>query len=102
MQQRGAWSTTTANLLSTLAIAGFAKEFDEAADTGRVSVSLSDRARAVQAEWAAMHETDGVRQQKFFMPWSGTGHDQLMVEQLGEGHGRSEERGVGEECVRKG
>ncbi|MDN5843032.1 MAG: MG2 domain-containing protein [Alcaligenaceae bacterium] len=87
MQRRGAWSTTTANLLSTLAIAGFAKEFDQAADTGRVSVSLSDGARAVQAEWAGMEQVDGVRQQEFFMPWSGTGADQLRVEQLGAGHG---------------
>ncbi len=85
MQRRGAWSTTTANALGSLAMARFAQAFESKAE-GEVLVALGG-APARTLAWQAMPEHDGVRAQALELPWARAGRDVLTLEAKGAGGG---------------
>lgn len=86
IQKGGAWSTTTANLYGSLAINLFSQKYETTGVDGQVRLSLSDSTQAVQANWASMQESDGVRAQRFSLPWAREGRDILTIAQQGKGH----------------
>lgn len=85
-QQNGAWRTTTANLYGSLAINLFSQKFETVGIDGQVRLGLSDASSAVQADWALMKESNGVRAQEFFLPWAKDGRATLNISQQGKGH----------------
>jgi uncharacterized protein YfaS (alpha-2-macroglobulin family) len=85
MQQGGAWSTTTANLLGSQAIALFAAHHRTGEPEGRIEVALSQPEQTLRADWTAMPLIDGVRRQDFMLPWARAGRDLLTVTQEGPG-----------------
>lgn len=85
-QSGGAWSTTTANLYGSLAINLFSQKFETVGVDGQVRLGLSDSTRTVQAAWASMPQSAGVRRQAFFLPWAHTGDDVLTIAQQGAGN----------------
>lgn len=86
MQHNGAWRTTTANLYGSLAINLFSQKYETVGVDGQVRLGLSDASSAVQADWASMKESNGVRAQEFFLPWAKDGRDILSIAQQGKGH----------------
>src|SRR5690606_20942658 len=70
MQRGGAWSTTTANALGSLAMARFAQVFESEAGTGEVRVGLQGGAPAQTLAWRSMAVRDGVSMQTLDFPWT--------------------------------
>ncbi|MER1968050.1 alpha-2-macroglobulin family protein [Castellaniella sp. GW247-6E4] len=87
MQRRGAWLTTTANVLGSLAMAHFARAFESTAGEGEILVGLDGGAPARTLSWQAMPERDGVHAQTIDLPWTGVGRDVLTLEPKGAGGG---------------
>lgn len=86
LQQNGAWSTTTANVLGVLAVNQYARQFEPQAGQGAVRLRLAPDAGHTVA-WADMPETDGVRRQSLVLPWPPGGHGQVDLVQQGPGSG---------------
>ena len=86
MQRDGAWSTTAANALGTLAVDQFARKMETHAGAGEVRVTLSPGALAV-LPWAEMPGGDGVRRQSLDLPWPQQGRGILEIVQQGQGSG---------------
>jgi uncharacterized protein YfaS (alpha-2-macroglobulin family) len=86
MQRDGAWSTTAANALGTLAVDQFARKMETHAGAGEVRVTLSPGALAV-LPWADMPGGDGVRRQSLDLPWPQQGRGILEIVQQGQGSG---------------
>ncbi|MGB3275845.1 MAG: MG2 domain-containing protein [Castellaniella sp.] len=86
MQRDGAWSTTTANVLGTLAVDQFARKTETHAGKGAVRVALSPGEPTVLS-WADMPQTDGIRRQSLDLPWPQTRTGTLDIAQQGQGSG---------------
>ncbi|MFT0531573.1 alpha-2-macroglobulin family protein [Castellaniella hirudinis] len=86
LQQNGAWSTTSANVLGVLAVNDYARCFEPQAGQGAVRLQLAPDAPHV-LPWADMPETAGVRQQALTLPWPGTGQGAVDIRQQGAGSG---------------
>lgn len=98
LQSRGAWSTTTANVLGTLAVNQYAGAFEQQAGSGRVQVSLDGGAagpgsaarQPPQTEtlaWAEMPQSGGNHAETLSFPWPVTGRAHLRLSQVGAGGG---------------
>ncbi len=81
-QQRGAWSTTTANLWGTLALRSFSATFEKTPVKGTLSMSLkaTKDASSSDQKWEGLLPT-----QKVLIPWQGTQTRQLDVSSQGKG-----------------
>ena len=79
MQQKGAWSTTTANLWGTLAVGQFARQFEKTPAKGSVSMTLVPQTGETQT-WENMNLN-----QKVLSPWAGTGSESLSLDKQGQG-----------------
>lgn len=84
LQRRGAWRTTTANLLGTLAIEKFAQKFEREPVSGTIQVGLeSGPLRTV--DWDALKADKGLRSADILQPWSEDKSDTLAI--ISEGSG---------------
>ena len=86
MQRDGAWSTTAANALGTLAVDQFARATETHAGEGAVRVALPPGEPAVLA-WADMPQADGIRRQTLDLPWPPARKGALEIAQQGRGGG---------------
>lgn len=79
MQQKGAWSTTTANLWGTLAVGQFARQFEKIPAQGSVTMTVVPQTGETQT-WENMSLN-----QKVLSPWVGTGMESLSLDKQGQG-----------------
>lgn len=79
MQQKGAWSTTTANLWGTLAVGQFARQFEKTPAKGSVNMMLMPPNGEAQT-WENMSLN-----QKVLSPWAGTDRESLSLSKQGPG-----------------
>lgn len=86
MQRDGAWSTTAANVLGTLAVDQYARVMETHAGEGAVRVALPPGAPAV-LPWADMPQADGIRRRSLDLPWPRGGKGTLDIGQQGQGGG---------------
>ncbi|MGX5659288.1 alpha-2-macroglobulin family protein [Castellaniella ginsengisoli] len=86
MQRGGAWSTTTANVLGTLAVDQFARRMETHAGEGAVRVALPPGEPAVLS-WADMPLADGIRRQSLDLAWPRGREGTLEISQQGQGGG---------------
>ncbi|WP_349745182.1 alpha-2-macroglobulin family protein [Roseateles cavernae] len=77
-QQRGAWSTTTANLWGVLALEKFAARFEAGKPSGKTVASLGGK--SLSLDWAARAEGGAL-----LLPWPAEPAATLNVEQQGSG-----------------
>jgi len=85
MQRRGAWDTTTANLLGTLAIGKFAARFEREPVSGAVELALASGERKT-IEWRqTAGSAQGLRSGEVLMPWRDGSSDTLSLSQQGHG-----------------
>lgn len=87
MQRGGAWSTTTANALGSVAMARFAQAFESDAGAAQIQVGMKGGAPAQVLDWQAMAMRDGVREQTLGFPWPSAKPDVLRLESHGPGSG---------------
>ncbi|OWT53417.1 alpha-2-macroglobulin family protein [Candidimonas nitroreducens] len=85
-QHRGAWRTTTANLLGSLAMEKFARHYETTPVSGRVAVRMGSQASAATVDWSALPVKDGVRSKTLHLPWAGAS-DSLLIQPQGRGQG---------------
>jgi uncharacterized protein YfaS (alpha-2-macroglobulin family) len=85
MQHNGAWRTTTANLLGSLAMEKFAQTYEGAPVTGMVELRTTEAGKAKTLQWADAASRQGLRAHDFFLPWATGGSDILSLEQNGQG-----------------
>lgn len=86
LQRKGAWSTTTANVLGSLAVGQFARAVET--DVGKGSVRLAlPPSEPVVLPWGDMPHADGVRRQSLDLPWPPDGKGTLDITQQGQGIG---------------
>ncbi|MFC4199941.1 alpha-2-macroglobulin family protein [Candidimonas humi] len=85
-QHRGAWSTTTANLLGSLAIQKFAQHYETTPVSGRVGVRMTTQPAGATVDWNALPAKDGVRSKELLIPWAAAS-DSLLIEPQGKGQG---------------
>jgi uncharacterized protein YfaS (alpha-2-macroglobulin family) len=83
-QTKGAWRTTTANLLGSLALEKFAQHYEKTPISGQVQVRLQSDPNGRTVNWDSLPEKAGVRMQGLFRPWSASS-DTLLIEQKGPG-----------------
>ena len=84
MQRNGAWRTTTANLLGSLAMEKFAQAYERIPVSGRVE--FGTEAGAIKTlDWADAASRQGVRAHDYFLPWGAAPSDTLSLEQQGRG-----------------
>ncbi|WP_322994877.1 alpha-2-macroglobulin family protein [Castellaniella sp.] len=86
LQQQGAWTTTSANVLGVLAVNQTAQGIESQAGQGTVSLHLAPQA-AQQLRWAEMPETAGVRHHSVDLPWPQAGQGTVELQQQGGGSG---------------
>ena len=91
-QQRGAWSTTTANLWGSLALEKFSQRFESLPVTGITRASLGDASGTVDWSRTEPAKTADQRDQRINLPWGAPGQGQaqtltqtLTVSQQGSG-----------------
>ncbi|MFT0548063.1 alpha-2-macroglobulin family protein [Allopusillimonas ginsengisoli] len=84
LQRRGAWRTTTANLLGTLAIEKFAHKFEREPVSGKVRVGLASGSLRT-FDWDAAPADNGVRSFDLLQPWSKAKSDALAMIPNGAG-----------------
>jgi uncharacterized protein YfaS (alpha-2-macroglobulin family) len=87
LQTGGAWHTTTANLLGSLAFEKFAQRYEHTAVAGRIRAYLdsSGASQAQSFDWDTAHTVDGIRSHAFSQPWPNQAADALVMEQQGPG-----------------
>lgn len=85
LQRQGAWRTTTANLLGTLAITRFSRQFEREPVSGSVWLSLLSQGSQQTADWSAMPSTAGVSAHDFLQAWPKATGDVLLIGQEGQG-----------------
>ncbi|KAA0911708.1 alpha-2-macroglobulin [Pusillimonas sp. ANT_WB101] len=78
LQRRGAWRTTTANLLGTLAIEKFARKFEREPVSGTVRVGLASGSLRT-FDWDTATANQGVRTFDMLQPWSKAKSDALAI-----------------------
>ncbi len=86
MQRDGAWPTTTANVLGTLAVDQFARRTEPHAGEGAVRVALPPGAPA-ELRWADMPQDDGMHRQSLDLSWPRGRQGTLEIVQQGQGGG---------------
>lgn len=82
-QQRGTWSTTTANVWGTLAVRAFSAAFEKTPVKGTLSMSLkaaADKAATADQTWEGLLPT-----QKILAPWKNSEPQQLSLSLQGAG-----------------
>ncbi|WP_353152096.1 MG2 domain-containing protein [Pollutimonas bauzanensis] len=85
LQQKGAWRTTTANLLGALAIEKFSQHYEGTPVAGQVKASLLLSGVEQGFEWAALKPKSGVRSHDMLLPWPKDEADVLAIELDGQG-----------------
>lgn len=75
LQQRGAWSTTTANLWGVLAIQAYSQRFESLAPSGAVAWSVSGRSGLMPVDDKA----------STLIPWSGRAPAVVQLQRQGQG-----------------
>lgn len=85
MQRKGAWNTTTANLLGTLALEKFASKYERAQVTGSVHFDFASGGRHEIAWRNTQKNKQGVRSGDVLLPWPAKEQDALQLSQQGEG-----------------
>jgi uncharacterized protein YfaS (alpha-2-macroglobulin family) len=83
-QHRGAWRTTTANLLGSLAMEKFARHYETTPVSGRVGVRMASQTAGATVDWNTLPVKDGVRSKALLLPWAGAS-DSLLIEPQGKG-----------------
>ncbi len=85
MQREGAWRTTSANLLGTLAMDKFAARFEREPVFGTVHLDFASGGKH-QIEWRDTRANQqGVRSGDLLLPWTAQGKDTLVLSQEGKG-----------------
>ena len=82
-QQRGTWSTTTANVWGTLAVRAFSASFEKTPVKGTLSMSLQSAGAATTGadqQWEGLLPT-----QKILAPWKNSDPQQLSLSLQGSG-----------------
>lgn len=81
-QQRGTWSTTTANVWGTLAVRSFSASFEKTPVKGTLSMSLQAAGAPTSADqqWEGLQPT-----QKILVPWKNNDPQQLSLSLQGTG-----------------
>lgn len=86
LQSKGAWRTTTANLLGALAIEKFSQHYEHTPVSGRVQASLVLSGVEQAFDWSALTPKAGVRSHDFLLPWPKAATDDVLaIEQEGKG-----------------
>ncbi|WP_233208298.1 alpha-2-macroglobulin family protein [Pollutimonas subterranea] len=85
LQAKGAWQTTTANLLGTLALQKFARHYERTPVEGHVQVSLASGGEVQTFQWAGSTPASKVQAHEFWQPWPSTKADTLILTQQGQG-----------------
>lgn len=85
LQRRGAWRTTTANLLGSLAIEKFAQHFEREPVSGQVQLQLFPGDFAETLSWDQAQEHQGVRSMDQLLPWGQVSSGVLLVQPEGKG-----------------
>ncbi|TAL77106.1 MAG: alpha-2-macroglobulin [Burkholderiaceae bacterium] len=103
-QVNGAWRTTTANLLASLAMERFSRRYERAPVSGKTSLSLTPGGAIQTYQWPAtgVVEHQAVKSARigdmltikapvpvarYFEPWAGSAPQTLVVEHQGSGRG---------------
>lgn len=85
VQRNGAWRTTTANLLGSLAMEKFARTYERAPVSGMVELSTEGSDKTQILHWADAESRQGVRAHDYFLPWAVAPSDTLHLQQRGQG-----------------
>lgn len=80
MQQKGTWSTTTANLWGTLAVRAFSAQFEKTPVKGTLTMTLAGTAGESPQQWEGLTPT-----QKVLAPWPDSKPRQLSLSMQGSG-----------------
>jgi uncharacterized protein YfaS (alpha-2-macroglobulin family) len=83
MQRRGAWGTTTANLMGSLAAEKFAQHEERTPVSGQLRMTSSSGAHAF--DWNRGAVQGGIKELDFLQPWTSAKPDTLVLEQQGTG-----------------
>lgn len=86
LQRKGAWRTTTANLLGGLAIEKFSRRFESVPVTGRLQVGMASGKEVKTLDWSQARPEDGAQSFDFFEPWTASATDVLQLTQRGSGN----------------
>ncbi|MBB5217220.1 alpha-2-macroglobulin family protein [Parapusillimonas granuli] len=86
LQRKGAWRTTTANLLGELAIEKFARRYESVPVTGRLQVGMAAGKDARTLDWSQARSEDGSTSFEFFEPWAASATKTLQLTQRGSGN----------------
>ncbi|WP_245150659.1 alpha-2-macroglobulin family protein [Pollutimonas harenae] len=85
MQRNGAWRTTTANLLGSLAIEKFSRYYESKPLSGQLRIATAQEGEVQTFDWNAVKANHGVKAHEFFLPWGREPSDTLVLTQQGEG-----------------
>lgn len=85
LQSKGAWRTTTGNLLGALAIEKFARHYESTPVSGQIQIRLASGGEAQKFDWASVAPKSGVRAHDFRQSWSKLTADTLIIQQQGAG-----------------
>lgn len=94
MQRNGAWRTTTANLLGSLAIEKFSQHYESTPLSGQLRIALAKEGEIQTFDWDAVEASNGVKEHEFFQPWGKQPTDTLQLTQLGRGRAWAEVRSL--------
>lgn len=96
-QSSGAWRTTTANLMASLALEKFAQHYERAPLVGTTKVQLGSQAVGHELRWTAASKGQAKATaasnyrapgaQRVFEPWLGTSPEALSITHNGSGQG---------------
>src|SRR3546814_17780666 len=62
MQRNGAWRTTTANLLGSLAIEKFSQHYESTPLSGQLRIALAKEGEIQTFDWDAVEASNGVKE----------------------------------------
>lgn len=85
LQRRGAWRTTTSNLMGSLAIEKFAQHFEREPVSGQVQLQLFPGDFAETLNWDQVPEKNGVRSMDHLLPWGQVPSGVLLIQPEGKG-----------------
>lgn len=84
-QRNGAWRTTTANLMGSLALEKFARHFEQTPVSGVAQIGLASDPQTYVFDWNAIQNGSKTDSMRFFSPWTKARSDTLHIEQKGTG-----------------
>lgn len=85
MQREGAWRTTTANLLGSLALRKFGRHFEKEPVAGQVSIMSGAGGQATTLDWSKAKAEGSVKFSDVMEQWAGFEQTDLRLEQRGSG-----------------